>query len=72
VLIGAPACAGFALVSIFNVLMILALGFVDEEAGSKIAMPQQQRPGFSAVRQNSMQRQNSAYSNHSCGANGTT
>ena len=57
--------------SIFNVLMILSLGFVDEEGG-KIAMPQQQRPGFSAVRQNSIQRQNSAYSNHSCGANGTT
>ena len=57
VLIGYVWPAGFALVSFFNVLIILSLGFVDEEEKKKISIPH--RAEFT--------RANSAYSNHSCG-----
>ena len=52
-------CAGFALVSIFNILMILSLGFVDEEACNRVT-----------VHQHHQQQHPSAYSNYTAPTNG--
>ena len=52
-------CAGFALVSIFNILIILSLGFVDEEACNRVTVHQHQQ-----------QQQPSAYSNYNAPTNG--